>query len=167
MNRYPGQVKTWLWALMPAMTSALLLASCGDAVSLASTTEYELTLVNDSTLPVRISSSAAVISGSLSLGSDGTCQRTQRYRSTVDSADPQAYDSERSWRCTWARAEAEITFSWLEPDGNDLQPFPAEWLSAFFHGDRIIFSFSHVFPCLVPPCPTVQWVEVYEPVGTT
>jgi len=165
MNGYSGQVKTWLRALAPAVSSALVLTSCGDAVSLASTTEYELTLINDSTLPVQISSSVAVISGSLSLTSDGTCQRTQRYRSTVDPADPQ--DSEKSWRCTWARAGAGITFSWLDLDGNDFQPFSAKWLSAFSDGDRITFSFTHVFPCLIPPCPTVRWVEVYESVGSS
>ena len=134
---------------------AMAVTSCGNPVDVPTMVEYELILLNGVLLPVELTPLYTILTGSLVLVSDGTCQRTVRVLAPADPMTDDLVESESWWGCTWTQDESTLSFIWLDAEGNTLFPFPGTLVSASIQQGRITLIIDTGIRCIRAPCPRV------------
>lgn len=111
---------------------------------------YELTSVSGESLPFD-QGNFTVLSGTLILGSDGSCRRTQR----VDIESPDASGVvNNDWTCTWTEADGAVDVTWDLIGVADLQSGGTRAEGA------VTLDVPIVLVCVAGPC-SEPWTEVY------
>jgi len=150
------------------MLGTMTVTSCSDPAGVQATVRYDLTLINEATLPAEIAPFNTILytilDGSIVLVSDGTCRRTVRVRGPVDPLSTDLAESEGSWGCTWTQNGSTLSFTWVDAEGNTPFPFLGTVVSSTIQQGRITMTFHIGWHCIRAPCPSGRWNEVYEEV---
>jgi hypothetical protein len=142
-----------LVSAVAACLGALALTACdsgatGTDVDLGQV--YELTSVSGEALPFD-QGNFTILSGTLILGSDGSCQRTQRVG--IESPDASGVIN-NDWTCSWTEVDGAVEVTW------DLIGVPDLQSGGTKIEDTVTLDVPIVLVCVAGPC-SEPWTEIY------